>query len=90
MNQPGGDHPMCTNKTTDTRAGRSLPIEQWPASDRIAWTRACTPNIRLQRGGAGSHLKLVSKTDYARRYGAFLHFLQCHGRLDLSCPLAPT
>ena len=56
------------------RAVRSLPIEQWPAADRLAWIAACRPAERLKPGGAASHLKPISRDDLARRYGYFTGF----------------
>jgi site-specific recombinase XerD len=61
---------------------RSLPLSLWPAADRSAWLAACQPGARLQRGGAGSHLKLVTRSDLAQRYGYFLDFLARSHRLD--------
>src|SRR5215211_6327379 len=67
--KPAGKHP------------RSLPIEEWPDADRQAWEAACRPGHRLNPGGAASYLTQVSRDDFARRYGAFLGFLQRTGRL---------
>jgi integrase len=61
---------------------RSLPATEWPASDRLGWTRACQPAQRLRRGGAAGHLAPVSQADIANRYGLYLDFLQRHGLLD--------
>jgi integrase len=61
---------------------RSLPIAEWPASDRLGWTQACRPAQRLKRGGAASHLAPISQADIANRYGLYLDFLQRNGRLD--------
>jgi len=63
---------------------RSLPIVEWPKSDRFGWEEACRPGQRLQRGGAASHLARVSQADIANRYGLYLDFLQRNGRLDLA------
>ena len=63
---------------------RSLPIVEWPKSDRLGWEDACRPAQRLQRGGAASHLARVSQADIANRYGLYLDFLQRSGRLDLA------
>jgi integrase len=63
---------------------RSLPIAEWPKSDRLGWKEACRPGQRLQRGGAASHLAPVSQADNANRYGLYLDFLQRNGRLDLA------
>jgi len=58
-------------KTGEWRV-RSLPIDQWPVSDRLAWIDACRPGERLKRGGSASHLKPLTRDDLARRYGYFL------------------
>lgn len=78
-------------KATDTNAApgismhlspRSLPLNEWPNTDRRAWEDACRPGSRLKQGGTASHLAPVSRDDFARRYGAFLGFLQRSGQLD--------
>src|SRR5262249_18860340 len=61
---------------------RSLPVSEWPDADRHAWEEACRPGSRLRPGGVASHLAQVSRDDFARRYGAFLGFLQRTGRLE--------
>jgi integrase len=60
----------------------SLPIEQWPKSDRTGWAEACLPAWRLVRGGPASHLNHVSRSDIANRYGLFLDYLQRSGRFE--------
>jgi integrase len=62
---------------------RSLPPGEWPEADRVAWTEACRPGLRLRAGGAASGYAEASREDFARRYGAFLGFLQRSGRLEL-------
>src|SRR4051812_37065112 len=61
---------------------RSLPIEFWPEADRNAWSSACQPSQRLNRGGAGSHMKQITLDDLARRYGYFLDCMNRRGLLD--------
>jgi integrase len=61
---------------------RSLPIEFWPEADRKAWLSACRPSQRLNRGGAGSHMKAITRDDLARRYGYFLDCMNRRGLLD--------
>jgi integrase len=61
---------------------RSLPVSEWPDADRRAWEEACRPGSRLKPGGAASRLAPVSRDDFARRYGAFLGFLQRTDRLE--------
>jgi hypothetical protein len=63
---------------------RSLPIAEWPAPDRIGWAAACQPGERLKRGGAASHLAIVSQDDIANRYGLYLDFLRRKRRLDMA------
>jgi integrase len=60
---------------------RSLPIHEWPDADRLAWEDACRPGTRLKPGGTACYLAEVSREDVARRYGAFLGFLERSGRL---------
>jgi hypothetical protein len=55
---------------------RSLPLEGWPDTDRLAWTAACRPTERLKRRGAVSHLKDVTRRDLVRRYGYYLDYVQ--------------
>src|SRR6202047_1208174 len=62
---------------------RSLAISEWPHADRQAWDYACRPGSRLKPGGAASYLAQESRDDFARRYGAFLGFLQRTDRLEL-------
>jgi integrase len=84
-------------KNTDTKrprkrssrtAPRSLPIREWPETDRVAWEAACRPSHRFKPGGSASHLAEISRNDFARRYGAFLSFLQRTGRLNTQAAAA--
>ena len=68
--RPARDHP------------RSLLVHEWSDADQRAWQDACRPGSRLKPGGAASYLALVSRDDFANRYGAFLEFLQRNGRLE--------
>lgn len=58
---------------------RSLPLNEWPVADRLAWQGACRPGERLKRGGAASHLKPISQLDLERRYGYFLDYIARSG-----------
>jgi integrase len=73
-------------KTVASRsaAPRSMPLSDWPASHRETWEEICRPGLRLRKGGAASRYAEVSREDFARRYGAFLGFLQRSGLLDPS------
>ena len=74
------------SRSADATSGhaypRSLPVSEWPDADRRAWEEACRPSLRLKPGGVASHLAEVSRNDFARRYGAFLGFLQRTNRLE--------
>src|SRR5215216_6712908 len=61
---------------------RSLPLQCWPDTDRMAWAAASQTGQRLKRGGAASHLKDVTRRDLIRRYGYFLDYVQRTERLD--------
>src|SRR5262245_41548634 len=67
---------------------RSLPVSEWPDADRRAWEEARRPGSRLKPGGVASHLAEVSRHEFARRYGAFLGFLQRNDRLELHAGVA--
>jgi integrase len=75
------DVPSATSKSIRDYT-RSLPVQEWPEADRRAWDDACRPRSRLKPGGSASYLAPVSRDDFARRYGAFLGFLQRGGRLE--------
>src|SRR5258708_10515232 len=78
------DLPMWAAPRIETTKAkvRSLPIELWPESDRKAWISASRPSHRLNRGGAGSHMKAITLDDLARRYGYFLDYMNRCGLLD--------
>jgi integrase len=59
-------------------------VNEWPASHRETWEEICRLGLRLRKGGAASRYAEVSREDFARRYGAFLGFLQRSGLLDPS------
>jgi hypothetical protein len=67
---------------------RSLPIEQWSPADAEAWALANRPSLRLIRGGAGAHMKPITLSDLARRYGYFLDFLERTTELDRNAKAA--
>src|SRR6478736_1590785 len=77
------DHGQKTD-VPRSAAPRSLPVNEWPAAHRQVWEEICQPGLRLRRGGAASRYAEVSREDFARRYGAFLGFLQRRGCLDYS------
>ena len=66
------------------RSIRSLPLKEWPEADRNGWQAASLPSQRLTRGGAASHLALVTQADLANRYGLYLDFLDRSGQLDFT------
>jgi len=60
----------------------SLPLDIWPAADRLTWVRASQPSSGWRRGGAASRLKSITRNDLERRYGYFLESLRERGVLD--------
>src|SRR5258705_3245227 len=83
---PEGATVMSTQQieSSEQATVRSLPIEFWPEADRKAWVAACQPSQRLKRGGAASHMKVITRDDLARRYGYFLDCMNRRGLLDLN------
>jgi site-specific recombinase XerD len=82
---------MTTDRNPRHRNGhqyRSLPIQEWPDSDRKAWEEACRPGVRLKPGGRASHFAEASLKDFTTRYGAYLGFLQRTGVLNLKARAA--
>jgi hypothetical protein len=73
---------------TDRNRRRSLPVDEWPNPDRRSWEDACRPGSRFKPGGSASHMAKVTRDDLARRYGAFLGFLQRTGRLKMRADAA--
>lgn len=77
MKSKGGSSPKAPGERP-----RSLPVDEWPDADRRCWEAACRPGFRFTPGGTASRLAPVSRDDFARRYGAFLGFLQRTRRLQ--------
>ena len=67
---------------------RSLPLEDWPLADRMAWVAACRPAERLKRGGLASHLKQVTRDDLVRHYGYFLGQVRMTEEVDVDADAA--
>ncbi len=78
-NQAAGLRPGTGIRTAGVK---SLPIAEWPTADRLDWFAACRPAERLKRGGAAAHLKPVTRSDLAQRYGYFLDHVRRTERLD--------
>ena len=74
--------PKSSRSVSPSTRPRSLPVSEWPDSDRQAWEEACRPGVRLRRGGTASRFAKASRDDFAGRYGAFLGFLQRSGSFD--------
>jgi len=82
---------MTTDRNRHQRNGhqyRSLPIQEWPNSDRQALEEACRPGVRLKPGGRASHFAEASLKDFTTRYGAYLGSLQRRGVLNLKAGAA--
>jgi site-specific recombinase XerD len=66
----------------------TLPVDEWPDSDRCAWENARRPGSRLKPGGRASHLAEASRDNLERRYGGFLKFLQRIEQLEMKAHAA--
>ena len=62
---------------------RALPLEQWPAADRLNWLVALRPAQRLSSGGAAAHLRPSSRANLERGYGYFLRVVSDSGALNI-------
>jgi integrase len=62
-----------------------LPVEDWPAWDRDAWTYATKAGDLLEAGGPASHWSPASRRKTSKGYGRFLAWLDAEGRLSPSC-----
>jgi integrase len=60
----------------------SLPLEQWPVSDRQAWLEALKPGDPFEPGGVASDWAEASCRKTRLGYGHWLDWLQEHGFLD--------
>lgn len=67
---------------------QALPVDKWPAADRIAWQDASRSSLRFRRGGSACHIKPVSRVAYVRAYGYLLDFCLRTDRLHLQAPSA--
>ncbi len=81
-------HSKSSNTKQVSAGPRSPPMSEWPHADQKAWEEACRPGVGLRRGGRANHYASVSRDDFARRYGAYLGFLQRSGSLDLTVAAA--
>jgi site-specific DNA recombinase len=66
----------------------ALPIEQWPAADRLAWEQAQKPGDPLHRPGAASLWRPATCKSLVACYGRWLAFLSKQGRLEPGTGLA--
>jgi integrase/recombinase XerD len=65
---------------------RVLPLEQWPAIDRIAWERALLKGNLFEPGGLAGHWRPATQRLVAKAYGCYLAFLEDRERLDPASP----
>lgn len=72
-------HPTRARPTFNAAsAARSLPLAEWPVSERAAWELARVPKRRFSRRRLGDE----TYKDLVRRYGQFLNYCNRSGRLD--------
>ena len=54
---------------------RPIALEDWPAADRVAWSRACAGGGFLDEPGALSNIKEAQRVRICRAYGSWLGYL---------------
>jgi integrase/recombinase XerD len=67
---------------------RRMPVEQWPAPDRLAWEEACRPSSLFTVAGSASRLAPITRSKRAGEWGRYLSYLRELGQLDPSEPTA--
>ena len=67
-------------------AALSWPMEQWPESDRTAWTSGCVPSDPFDDPRYGGTLRPASLAKTGHGYGRWLCFLESRGWLDPAVP----
>ena len=55
---------------------RCLKVDEWPASDQMAWAKAIKSGDLLDEAGLASHWSPASRHKNRRGYGQWLNFLQ--------------
>ncbi len=61
---------------------RSLPFNEWPDPDRVAWNRAIHRGSALEDAGRGAKWAPDTRVRYIWAYGRWLRFLTDRGELD--------
>lgn len=61
---------------------RSLPLSDWPITDRAAWDRAVSPGTALLDAGLGARRREATRDRYRQAYGHWLVFLHYRDRLN--------
>jgi hypothetical protein len=51
---------------------RRMPVEQWPAPDRLAWEEACRPSSLFTVAGSASRLAPLTRSKRAGEWGRYL------------------
>jgi integrase/recombinase XerD len=71
-------------KLSSTKTPLCYPIEQWPADDQKAWSKACEPVSLFGDEGDGlQHLAEITRRHYAFGWGRWITFLSLHAPHDL-------
>jgi integrase len=65
-----------------------MPIEEWPATDRLAWEQACRPAPLLTMAGLATGLAHITREKRAGEWGRYLSYLRDVGELDADEPTA--
>jgi integrase/recombinase XerD len=65
----------------------TLPVDRWPAPDRLLWQHATGADDPLDEAGRAAHWTEKTRRQVAKDYGRFLFWLAATGMLDT--PAAP-
>mgnify|MGYP002620657620 FL=1 len=60
---------------------KSLPVNEWPASDRKVWEAACVKKSPFKPAGLAAKWSDATRKNIERSYGTFLYWLKGQGQL---------
>ncbi|MEM7024752.1 MAG: tyrosine-type recombinase/integrase [Pseudomonadota bacterium] len=59
---------------------RILPVEDWPATDRLAWEAARQPGDAFADAGGAAHWSTKNRRQIGKSYGRWLQYLKVSGQ----------
>lgn len=67
---------------TTVRPKASLPLDDWPASDKAAWEKALSPGDIFDDAGQAAHWRPATQGTVEDAWGRYLSFLKANGWLE--------